>query len=219
MCAGQISSTALVPLPAGGSNSADRRMARPQEGHGEGAMLEPGRDRRSAPRSSPAKRRSLCPRRRSPLRPALTLSVARWRRRPGALDQAAPAAADGSSIPPSTRCAASSKPASAPSRQARNTSAACCASHEDPLTGTPSGGRGARRGEAAPDRLRCRQALCCWPASRGGPCISTCRELSAPAPALRQAATRSDSFYAHPCWHRRGRPWLRPPAFPARHIT
>ena len=109
---------------------------------------------------------------------------------------------DGSSIRPSTRCAASSKPAR-PARQARIHPGAAPARR---LPGTAGGGRGARRGEAAPDRLRCGQASPAG-AHREAARASRPVALSAPAPALRRR--HAERRLRHPAGRR---PWLRPPA-------
>ena len=79
--------------------------------------------------------------------------------------------------------------------------------HED-FPEPPGGGRGARRGEAAPDRLRCRQAPVAG-AHREAARASRPGALSAPAPALRRR--HAERRLRHPAG-RRGRPWLRPPA-------
>ena len=127
----------LVQLPAGGLLGGG---ARPQEGYGEGG---PGRDRaRRRDRRPPSA--LLCPRRRR-LRPA-ALSVAAGEEA-GALDQRR--CGDGSSTRPSARCGR--LPALRPARQARIHPGAAPARR---LPGTAGGGRGARRGEATPDRLR-----------------------------------------------------------------
>ena len=105
-------------LPAGGLLGADG--ARPQEGHGEG-LCRPGRDRaRRRDRRPPSA--LLCPRRRH-LRPAaLSVAAGEEAGRPG--PGGAAAGMEARSLP-STRCAASSKPASA--RAASANTSRCCA--------------------------------------------------------------------------------------------
>ena len=76
------------------------------------------------------------------------------------------------------------------------------------LPGTAGGGRGARRGEAPPDRLRRRQAPAAG-AHREAAGASRPVSLSAPAPALRRR--HAERRLRHPAG-RTGRPWLRPPA-------
>ena len=76
------------------------------------------------------------------------------------------------------------------------------------LPGTAGGGRGARRGEAPPDRLRRGQAPAAGP-HREAAGASRPVSLSAPAPALRRR--HAERRLRHPAG-RTGRPWLRPPA-------
>ena len=105
-------------LPAGGLLGADG--ARPQEGHGEGAMSTGSRSR-SAPRSSPAIGAPMSAATSSTTR----CTICRCWRRSRAPWTRRRRCGDGSSIPPSTRCAASSKPASA--RAASANTSRCCA--------------------------------------------------------------------------------------------
>ena len=194
---GQISSTALVryrlvdySAPAAHAHN---------EGHGEG-LCRPGRDRaRRRDRRPPSA--LLCPRRRR-LRPAaLSVAAGEEAGRPGPGGGAA-----GMEARPGLRHAASPpRGALRAARQARIHPGAAPARR---LPGTAGGGRGTRRGEATPDRLRRGQAPVAGPHREAGRRISTCRAIrTCPSPRRRHAERR----LRHPAG-RRGRPWLRPPA-------
>ena len=125
-------------------------------------------------------------------------------KKPGALDQAAPLR--GWKLDPAFRHAAA--PPGGALRAARQARIHPGAAPARRLPGTAGGGRGARRGEAPPDRLRRGQAPAAG-AHREAAGASRPVTLSAPAPALRRR--HAERRLRHPAG-RTGRPWLRPPA-------
>ena len=123
-------------------------------------------------------------------------------KKPGALDQGG-AAAGMEAQSRLRHVAPPPRGALRPARQARIHPGAAPARR---LPGTPSGGRGAGRGEAARDRLRCRQAPVAG-AHREAARASRPGALSAPAPALRRR--HPQRRLRHPAGRR---PWLKRPA-------